>query len=86
MPHYMQEFVQIVPDKRYYHYYFHTYRRCPRCERDMLTDGRGRFRCDNCSYRDIQDVTRDRELYGYKWSGGWSNWQRKGFEFGRKGH
>ena len=38
--------------------YFTTERRCPECERRMVSDGRGMFRCPGCQYRDRQDVSR----------------------------
>jgi len=60
--------------------YFHTYRRCPECGKEMVTDGKGRFLCDHCKHRDRQEVEHLRPALGYRGkSSGW----RDGFTFGR---
>lgn len=38
--------------------YFRSERRCPECGRCLNTNGTGRFRCPECEYRDIQDVSK----------------------------
>ena len=48
---------------------FHTYRRCPVCRCDMLTDGRGKFLCDYCGYADRRDVAELKRKYGYHGDG-----------------
>lgn len=66
MSYHMEEFFQIatvrVMDGRST---FHTYRRCPQCHKDMLSNGKGMFLCDYCGYKDNKDVSKDCELYGW---------------------
>ena len=63
-----------------YRHIFHTYRRCPTCQCDMLTDGRGLFMCDVCGYRDKRDVAELKQRYGYAGDGR-QHWNR--FVYGR---
>jgi len=60
---------------------FHTFRKCPRCREDMVTDGKGQFFCDHCKHRDKQAVEHLRPALGYPGEGSY-NW-RGGFTFGK---
>jgi ssDNA-binding Zn-finger/Zn-ribbon topoisomerase 1 len=36
--------------------FFHTYERCPVCKNDLSTNGRGKWRCPKCGWKETRKV------------------------------
>jgi len=53
-------FVGYDDDSVLWRGFFRCFRPCPKCRRDLSTNGRGAFRCPSCGYQEGVDTTKRR--------------------------